>query len=221
MTLNLTQQTNHLAWHFGPWCCITIPSLVTDDSAAEEISSTWTFTGILNHFCDLDHGHNRAIQSFHKTVLLMMMYHQTKFSCKKISSSDNKFRSYILIITPLTVTLTLNTTIQLFHKTLWFMIMYYQTKFGSKRISNSKDTMEIFIFDHMSTCNDPYLENRKSIFSHDNLTHNDESQYQGWKKKKLDGLEDIIWTNINILTLCCDLDPECSNSIFFIAHSSF
>ena len=24
------------------------------------------------------------------------------------------------------------------------------------------------------------------------------------------GLEDIIWTNINILTLRCDLDPECS-----------
>ena len=29
------------------------------------------------------------------------------------------------------------------------------------------------------------------------------------------GLEDIIWTNINILTLRCDLDPECSNPTFF------
>ena len=32
--------------------------------------------------------------------------------------------------------------------------------------------------------------------------------------KMFGALEDIIWTNINILTLCCDLDPECSNPIF-------
>ena len=28
------------------------------------------------------------------------------------------------------------------------------------------------------------------------------------------GLEDIIWMNINILTLRCDLDSECSNPLF-------
>ena len=33
--------------------------------------------------------------------------------------------------------------------------------------------------------------------------------------KMLGGLEDIIWTNINILVLCCDLDPESSNPFFF------
>ena len=27
-------------------------------------------------------------------------------------------------------------------------------------------------------------------------------------------LENIIWTNTDILTLCCDLDLECSNPIF-------
>ena len=32
--------------------------------------------------------------------------------------------------------------------------------------------------------------------------------------KMLGGLEDIIWTNIKILTLRCDLDPECSNPTF-------
>ena len=31
--------------------------------------------------------------------------------------------------------------------------------------------------------------------------------------KMFGGLEDIIWTNINIWTLRCDLDPECSNPI--------
>ena len=33
--------------------------------------------------------------------------------------------------------------------------------------------------------------------------------------KMFGGLEDIIWTNINILTLHCDLDPECSNPTVF------
>ena len=32
--------------------------------------------------------------------------------------------------------------------------------------------------------------------------------------KMLGGLEDIIWTNINILILCCDLDLERSDPIF-------
>ena len=32
--------------------------------------------------------------------------------------------------------------------------------------------------------------------------------------KMLGSLEGIIWTNINILTLRCDLDAECSNLFF-------
>ena len=32
--------------------------------------------------------------------------------------------------------------------------------------------------------------------------------------KMIGSLEDIIWTNIDILTLCCDLDLDCSNPIF-------
>ena len=39
--------------------------------------------------------------------------------------------------------------------------------------------------------------------------------------KILGGLEDIIWTNINILTLCCDLDPECSNNYFHRTLASY
>ena len=33
--------------------------------------------------------------------------------------------------------------------------------------------------------------------------------------KMFGGLEDIIWTNINIVTLCCDLDLEYSNPVLF------
>ena len=63
------------------------PSFVTNNSAAEEMASRCTFIEILKLFCDLDLGYNRAIQYFHKTIKLMMMCHQTKFSCKSISIS--------------------------------------------------------------------------------------------------------------------------------------
>ena len=35
--------------------------------------------------------------------------------------------------------------------------------------------------------------------------------------KMFGGLENT-WTSINILTLCCDLDPECSNPFFFFSQ---
>ena len=60
----------------------------------------------------------------------------------------------------------------------------------------------------MSSCSDPDLENSKSIFLHDTPPHSDARQYL------FGDLEDIIWTNMNILTLCYDRDPECSNQFF-------
>ena len=101
--------------------------------------SRWTFTGILNLFCDLDHYHNRAIQSFPKTIHLMMMSYQSKFSCKRISSSNNIFKSHILIILSLTLTLTLKMAKRSFWKTIWLLMMHHHTKFGSKRFSDSEN----------------------------------------------------------------------------------
>ena len=115
-------------------------SLVTEGSAAEEIWSTLTFTGILNLFCDLDLDHNRAIRSFHKTIHLMIMYHQTKLSCKRISSSDNILKSHIFILS-LTVTLILKTANQSFWKTIWLIMMHHHTTFGGNRFSSSEDAV--------------------------------------------------------------------------------
>ena len=36
-----------------------------------------------------------------------------------------------------------------------------------------------------------------------------------FENKMFGGLEDITWTNINLLGLHCDLDLECSNPSFF------
>ena len=92
VTLNLKTADQSSCVNFGPWRCITIPSLFTEglSSWGGITSFRWTFTGILNLSCDLDH--NRAIQSFYKTTHLMMMCHQTQLCSKRISSLDTIFK---------------------------------------------------------------------------------------------------------------------------------
>ena len=90
--------------------------------------STWTFTGILNLFCDLALDHSRAIQSFHKTIHLMTMCIHTKFSCKRKSSSDNISKRHTLIMLFITVTLTFKTANQSFWKTIPLIIMHHQNQ---------------------------------------------------------------------------------------------
>ena len=63
----------------------------------------------------------------------MITYHQAKFSCKRISSSDNTLKSHSLNIISLIVTLTLKTVNQSFWKTIWLIMMHHHTKFGSKK----------------------------------------------------------------------------------------
>ena len=48
-----TQWINFSAWHFGFWCCITIPGLATKCSVVQKISSGQTLTNILKLCCDL------------------------------------------------------------------------------------------------------------------------------------------------------------------------
>ena len=115
-------------------------TLAHDDVGNKRFSSPGDIAYlILNLFCDPDLDHNTAIQSFYKTIQLMMMWHQTKFSCKRISSSENILKSHILNILSFTVTLTLKTANQSFWKIIWLMMIHHHTKFGSKRFCNSED----------------------------------------------------------------------------------
>ena len=68
-----------------------------------------------------------------------MMCQQTKFTCKRINSSDNILQRHILIILSVTVTLTLKTANQSFWKTMWLIMIHHHIKFGSKRFSFSED----------------------------------------------------------------------------------
>ena len=104
---------------------------------AVQVNIHWNF----EHFCDLDLDHNRAIQPFHNTIQLMMTCHQTKSSCKRISSSEDVLESHIFILWSFTVTLILKTANQSFWKTicpmvnnffcmiLHLMMIHHHTKF--------------------------------------------------------------------------------------------
>ena len=61
----------------------------------------------------------------------------------------------------------------------------------------------------LETANQPYCTTLRLIMMHHNAK---------FGNKMFPGLEDIIWTNIDILTFCYDLDLECSNQ-FFTEHS--
>ena len=71
----------------------------------------------------------------------MIAYHQIKFGCQRINSSENVLVSHILIIRALAVTLTLKTTF-LFRMTLWFILLHHRTRFGNKTFCGSEDIIQ-------------------------------------------------------------------------------
>ena len=145
------QQTNLFTWPSGSRWCITKPNLVTKGSAAQKYLldkhslKAWT--------SDVTLTLNTAIQSFHKTLQLMMMYIHTKFGmmhthnmfgCKRISSSDDIVEPIIFdYMSP--VTLILKLAHQSFHVTLQPTIIHHNTKFGYKRFCCAESIIEIFI----------------------------------------------------------------------------
>ena len=158
-------------------------SLVTQGSAVEETLSRWTSTGILNLSCNLDLDHNRAIQSFHKTIQLMVMCHPTKFTCKRINSSEDTLESHILIIWSITVALTLKTTNQSFLKTALTL----------KTAKQSEDSLDL---------EDSKLKQSGSLWCVPYQTTGSAIQKISYGQ-----------TFIGILKFCCDLDLEHNNPI--------
>ena len=125
--------------------------------------SSWEDSIKMTHSCNLDDDHNRAIQSFHKTIQLTMMCHQTKKSgCKRISSSEDILESHILW--SFTVTLILKTANQSFWKTMWLMMMYRHTKFGAKRFNNSNNTIWTNIHQQLEILLQPWPWTQHSNF---------------------------------------------------------
>ena len=118
VTLNLKTANQSSSMTLWPMMLHHHTKFCTEGSEDEEILSRWTFTGILNLSCDLDLDHNKVNQSFHKTLQFMIMCHQTNFSFKKMSTSEDVLESHSLIIWSFTVTLTFKTENRSFWKTL-------------------------------------------------------------------------------------------------------
>ena len=56
---------------------------------------TWTNTDILTLHHDLDLVWSYPHSNIHKTLWLMVMYHQTKFGCQGINNSEDKVERVI------------------------------------------------------------------------------------------------------------------------------
>ena len=95
----------------------------------------------------------------------MMMCHQTKFSCKRISRSKDVLESHILIISSFTVTMTLKTANQSFWKTIWLILTHHNTKFGTKKFCNLENIIWTFS-DILKFCSDTTIQflNNKSLW---------------------------------------------------------
>ena len=68
----------------------------------------------------------------------MVMYHQTKFRSRRISSSEDMLDSHFDYMI-LHCDLDLEDSKPIFLKTIWLIMMHHQTKFGSKKFGVSED----------------------------------------------------------------------------------
>ena len=120
-------QASPLPWHSGPWWCITIPSLVTNVLAVQNISpgqtffdfffSTFTVTLTLT-----------AVISFCTTLwfMIMYMYHQPGLVAKHPHFIKYSRNSHILTVLALAVTLALKIN-QSICMTFRLMMMHHHT----------------------------------------------------------------------------------------------
>ena len=83
---------------------------------------------------------NAVIHFFHRTLCLIMIYHQTKDGYRGINSSENKFESYSDHISPCCDVDFENSKL-IFCMRLWLMMIQLNTKFvfGKKMFSGLED----------------------------------------------------------------------------------
>ena len=77
-----------LAWHSISWCCITIPSLVTQCCAVQKTSCRQTHTDILNIWCDLDLERSNPVFSHNTLAYNAVLSNQVWLQM------DQQFRRY-------------------------------------------------------------------------------------------------------------------------------
>ena len=95
--LDIEDRTNFSARHSGSWCCITIPSLITNWSAVQKISSRQTFTEIFNLCYDLNLERSNLIFPQNTLAYDAILSNQVWLQIDQQFSGYNR-NSHILII---------------------------------------------------------------------------------------------------------------------------
>ena len=136
VTLALKIANQPFCMHSDSWWCTTIPSLVTKCLVVQKISSGQTLT--FGPFA-VTLALNALIQIFNKTFWLTMIYDQTRFSCQRISSSEDIveriiFWSYEPSLWPWTCYYNNNKNL---HDALAHDL-HHHTKFGNKMFCGPK-----------------------------------------------------------------------------------
>ena len=150
MTLPLKIAHQSFCLHSGSWLGITIPSLVT------KCWAFWPFTVTLTM--------NAVI------LWRMMMYHQTKFGCQGINSSEDIVEKLIFwSLKPLLWSWPWRLQTIFFQMTLLLMMLHHHTKFGNKMFCSSEDIIRTNIHWHFEPLLWPWPWMQLSNFFHNTL----------------------------------------------------
>ena len=131
----------------------------------------WTFTLSLTL--------TTAIQSLHKILQLMMMYHLIQFGCKRISSSVHMVVIFYCMSPHCDLELG---DCKSFHMTLWPMTMHHLTRFCYKRFRTS----EIITWTNIKTlnlCCDLDFDQNSQISSQTTLAYDHVPPNHVWLQK--------------------------------------
>ena len=153
--------------------------------------------------------------NFWKTIWLMMLHDNTNFGSKSFSGSEDITWTNIhwhfeilLWPCPWTQQSTFSTNTLAYDNVLSDQV-WWQKDQQFKRCSRNHHILIIWALAvtlALTIANQSFCMTLWLIMMYHNTR---------FGNKMFGGLEDTIWTNINILTLSCDLDPECSNPFFF------
>ena len=155
----------------------------------------------------------------------MIMYYQTKFGSKRISSSEDRY-CHILIIWAFAVTSTLKIAHQFFFfffcMTLQLTVMHGNSTFGNKIFGSIEDIIWINI-DIQTLRYDFDREYSIPIFSQNTLVYNDVSSVQVWVPRNQQlrrcSRKSHNWI-ISALTVTLTLTSKIANIFFFPAWHS-
>ena len=143
-----------------------------------------------------------------------MLYHQTKFGCQRINSSENTVERVIFWSYEPHCDLDLEDSNSIFHMTLWLMMLHHHTIFGNKIFCDSENIIRIKIQLH-------YLKSSNLLFPQNTLAYDAVLSNKVWLQTDQQFRRYIRSSHILIIwALAVILTLKTVNKIFFFAWHS-